>query len=652
MCEYCTITNFPTATKTTITTKNLLYKCDGIKQKLIELLKQPSIAELNERLDKILTSTKYETRLNETLKQTIKIYLNDFYRDFTIRRLEAENLLNNKKNCLNSMVYSLISCRVKIRSDDYKKIWYENLIDFEKDLNFKQNDEICKLNRQLNGKKNDLDKLNDCFKNKQLEIDKLKSNLNELNENYTNLTENLFETKHVNLDLKDSIGSLKREIDFYKSFDYNNNKKSCLDNSLNLSLDSNIGSMCSNNEICLSPSSRRILSSSTSSIDSNIQLSEFDELTPNDYYYKNELSLARAEIRAEYEVYMNLQLDCYEDEVEADFYLKLDANELEFEEMNKKFDDDYDELINELQILNEEYLQNLNEFIQLNNFNSSLSERLVVLSENLLKFSKSSSSQCELIMLKYSMNTLRRHINENKIDVEKTELKLTNLKNLLFNKNIDYILNENLLLKSIKTIIPIKQLRSMLNMSSNLLSQQQIFEVLYTQTNLFGYIQFNFNLNHKTSSIRVLQNKIDTSVLIIENLDKVLDLDLSEWMLKREIYSALKITKSNSEFDQIEFKFPKGFKLKRRKKLVLLSASANLSDYQAVLPTSVRKGVVKTGGKENILQSKSKDTDLYYCGNVPNWGCGLQIVTKLLNNKNMTKYVNYRSFKSIWSNLV
>jgi hypothetical protein len=304
---------------------------------------------------------------------------------------------------------------------------------------------------------------------------------------------------------------------------------------------------------------------------------------------------------------------------------------------------------NDLSNLNDEYLQNLNEFIQLNDTNSRLSERLVNISENLVKFSKSSSSKCDLIMIKYSLNSLKRHIETTKFDIEKFELRLKNLKNLLFNKNIDFILNENLLLKSIKTVVPINQLRSMLSINSNLLSQQ-LFEVLYTQTNTFGYVQFNFNLNHKTSSINVIQNKIDTSVLTIENLDKVLDLDLSEWVLKREVYSSLQ---SKKEFEQIEFKFPKGFKLKRRRKVVLLSTSAKLGDYYQ-LATIPKKSLKETGVglPKGIFQSKIKDVDLYICNNIQNWGCGLQMATKLINNKNITKYVNYKSFKSIWLNLV
>ena len=517
-----------------------------------------------------------------------------------------------------------------------------------------------------------LNELNDNFIIKQNEIESLKTNLDKLNEDFTNLNEKLFCTKHTNLNLKDDICSLRQQIEFYKSLNDNRCDKKTFssdNNYLNLSLDSNLGS---SNDMCSSPkelSSRTScqssgicvrqashtetsISTSTSSLDSNsLQLSDDNFPMNNSYddFFKTELGLIKSEIRAEYEMYMNIELDIFEDDCEANFYQQLTENENEYEEMYKQRDKEFDELTDDLRNLNNEYLKNFSEFIQLNNENSKMSERLVNLNDSLINFSKSNSNQCELVMLKYSLNSLKKHINENKVDVERFEVRLTNLKNLLFNKNIDYILNENLLLKSIKTIIPISQLRSMLNINSNLLAQQ-LFEVSYTQTNLFGYVQFNFNLNHKTSSITIKQNKIDTSVLIIENLDKVLDLDLSEWILKREIYDALKITKSPKELDQIEFKFPKGFKLKRRKKLILLSMSAKLNDYQIKAPIHSKSQLTSPQSK-CVLPSKIKDTDLFYCSNIPNWGCGLQIVTKLINNKNMTKYVNYKSFKSIWSNL-
>ena len=692
MCEYCTPAETTSIqllldcdNRTTLTTNSnsfsstdYIYKsCDRVKLKLAGLLQQPSISELNERLDKILTWKKNETNLNQTLKENIRECLVDYYKKLTDEKLSLNRNLNENRNILNDLVDSLAKNGVKIRSNAFIIQWYENLTKFEADLNCKQLHQINKLENVLSEKTSELEKLTEDFDKKQKEIDALKRNFDELNENISLLNDSLFDIKHINLNLKDDINNLRQQIEFYKStFGESNisNKKSFLDNSLNLSLDSNIGSIFSSissmdtssspeqttssttsSGICLRQTHPQMSTSTSTSSLTSISLpfyeTQIDEFTSNSHedYYKNELNVIRNDIRAEFEIYMNAELEIFEDECEADFYVKLDAEEIENERLNKKEDEEYDELSNDISRLNDEYLQNLSEFIQLNDSNTNLSERLISLSESIVKFSRSSSNQCEFVMIKYSLNTLKRHIEETKMDVEKIENRLKQMKNLLFNKNIDYILSENLLLKSIKTIVPISQLRSMLNFNSNLLAQQ-LFEVSYTQTNIFGYVQFSFSLNHKTSSINIIQNKIDTSALTIENLDKVLDLDLSEWILRREIYGSLK---SSKELEQFEFKFPKGFKLKRRKKLVLLSTSAKLSDYEAssVEILKSKKPLSNKVDSRGIFQSKVKDVDLYICSNIQNWGCGLQTATKLINNKNMTKYVNYRSFKSIWSNL-
>ena len=643
-----------------------IYKsCDRVKLKLAEMLQQPSISELNDRLDNILTSKKYETQLNDTLKENIRNCINEYYEKINDEKLSLNDKLNENKRIINDLVISLTSSGVKIRSNQFIRGWFDNLTKFEESLSIKQVNEIDRLKIVLNEKTGELDELNGVYEKKQKEIEDLKANFDKLNDNYTLLNENLFDIKHSNLNIKEDINSLRQQIEFYKK-SLGDNKKNFTDNSLNHSFDSNIGSIFSSissndasdqmssttsSGICLKQIRPQMsTSTSTSSLTSvSLHLSDIQFDEGHEDYYKSELSIIRNDIRAEFEIFMNSELDIFEDGCEADFYEKLHEEEMKTVRLDKIEDEQYQEMSNDISKLNDEYLENLSEFIQLNDANSRLSERLVNISENLVKFSKSSSSKCDLIMVKYSLSSLKRHIETTKVDVEKFELRLKNLKNLLFNKNIDYILNENLLLKSIKTVVPINQLRSMLSMNSNLLSQQ-LFEVLYTQTNTFGYVQFNFNLNHKTSSINVIQNKIDTSVLTIENLDKVLDLDLSEWILRREIYSSLKTKK---EFEQIEFKFPKGFKLKRRRKVVLLSTSAKLADYHiASIPIkNPLKGTV-VGLPKGIFQSKIKDVDLYICNNIQNWGCGLQMATKLINNKNITKYVNYRSFKSIWLNLV
>lgn len=670
------------------------HNIDEIKKrnKLIEFLKEPSISELNVRLNKLVETTKYATQLNENLKDDLIQHINSNYRCLNERKSQLGQNLIDKKHNLNSNIVNLTSANLKIRNNLIKKANYQSLIQCEIELNQKQLNEIDKLNKLLNEKHGFLKQLSQDYTVKSCEIDCLKNNFSNLNDNYLNLNENLSNTKHENNNLKDIITSLKREIEFYKNFKQWN-------------------------------------SNDTTNIPVNTKSRVFDlelymkyKTIKDTNFYKDELNTLRDEIRNDYEVYTRSQLDEYENECEEQFLNELNQQELEMNSEYDKYDAEYDEALAELNDLNEQFLVNLTQYRELNEHNSQLNERLINLNESLLKFSKKNIANADVIMLKYSLSCLKRHISENKSEIEKFELKLSNLKNMLFNKNLNCILSENLLLKSIKSIISVEKLKQMLSSGPNVLQTQQCFDVKYTKTNIFGYLQFNLNLNHKTSLLRVVHNTsqyTDTNVLIIENLDKVLDIDLSEWVLRREIYNSIKLSngKNLKKTDSIvvcdhdgddkviEFKFPKGFKLKRRKKLALLSASAaNQIEYQALTisaatltkpsnqistkqvskrslivnsPSSTtntstlttkskgssnlklninsnNKSINKTVSKSApILNSNasSKDTDYYNCTQINDWGCGLQIVTKLINNKNMTKFVNYKSFKSIWVNL-
>ncbi len=142
-------------------------------------------------------------------------------------------------------------------------------------------------------------------------------------------------------------------------------------------------------------------------------------------------------------------------------------------------------------------------------------------------------------------------------------------------------------------------------------------QIEYTKSNLFAYfvIRFDliFNINafkHQSnlppqpnqltsksilSDLKITNDSFDGHSIIIENNHKILDIDLSEWTLRREIYNSGPfidnaniyneiVTKcsamtdmdgpplSDSDVTVIQYTFPKNFKLKRRKKINLLAA--------------------------------------------------------------------------------
>lgn len=51
-----------------------------------------------------------------------------------------------------------------------------------------------------------------------------------------------------------------------------------------------------------------------------------------------------------------------------------------------------------------------------------------------------------------------------------------------------------------------------------------------------------------------------------------------------------------------------------------------------------------------MLTTRQGDIDIFEVKEVPNWGTGLLVVTKFINNKNITKLVNYKCLKHIWVN--
>lgn len=254
------------------------------------------------------------------------------------------------------------------------------------------------------------------------------------------------------------------------------------------------------------------------------------------------------------------------------------------------------------------------------------------------------------------------------------------------------------------------------------------------------------NTNCILNCLKILYDSIDGHSILIENSHKILDIDLSEWTLRREIYndfplnSSLKTTTTKLTSDLVvEYKFPKGFKLKRRKKINLIAAGkvANLGNnnnnntvksisaqnssklnnskfsiscnslngdanvskeafkrppikpsysslslnppfitssnsvYSPPPPSIATNGNISSSSSSNEMGNKKVaaekstkcaccacktmvtrkgDVEFFEVKEISNWGSGILVMTRLINNKNVTKMVNYKYLKHIWVN--
>jgi hypothetical protein len=257
---------------------------------------------------------------------------------------------------------------------------------------------------------------------------------------------------------------------------------------------------------------------------------------------------------------------------------------------NKSEINEYDSILVELEDLNQLYYQNLNQYIQLQDENQCLNERLVDLNENLIKFVKSNSDNFDMVLFKYSLIRLAGHLKESKVYIEK----LTTIKNKLLKQSNCFKLRDSLKI---------------------------------CKTNIFSMAMFSVNLRAtKTINVRTSQSLLNKTFILIENLHRVLDLDLSEWSLVREIHYPASMTMVKN-YGLIRFQFPKNFVLKRRRKIYLLA---------------------KGFGNGNL--TPKKDSEVLVVESVSDWGIGMSVVTKLINDKNIVKFVSVCCLNDIWFN--
>lgn len=518
----------------------------------------------------------------------------------------------------------------------------------------------------------------------QLEIDyekkyskyiELKENVSHLDSNLSTLHDQLDNAKVANLTLSDNVKNLRKEIEFYRNL----KKETTLEEEPILDLN----------------------------------------------WLQAELSQAKQEIRKEFDQYNKETINEYEECLERNLWEQIDLNETQFKKEADEFDAESDLILSDLTELNKELSESVTEYEQLTHTNQKLNDRLIQLSTNICSFSSLNKEQQDNMIMSYSVKNLERQTTSIKNEIQAQKVELNNMKSLLIKKDIFNLLDPSQLawhdLPSLNNSNPDSSIKYELNV------RPYSSKIEYTKSNLFAYLILNFdvtrnyltvqqstnkqNLNKMNSfnCLRIVHDSIDGHNLVIENSHKILDLDLSEWTLRREIQNCVDFNAQQEQplnlntlnREVIEFKFPKGFRLKRRKKINLIAAGklyetdsnklkspravscnslnetpptalgnkfnkkkklnkkttfdsngslSNLSKIPVATPTITQTKCACCACKMLTTRKGGEDMDIFEAKEINSWGSGLMVVTKFINNKNIIKLVNYKCLKHIWVN--
>lgn len=591
--------------------------------------------------------------------------------------------------------------------------------------------------------------LRDDFDKKQAECEQLKEKITSLNTNINHLNDNLDEVKLENVSLEKEIEQMRKEIDFYRKLNRAKGKDNAMVN--------------------------------------------------GKQWYKGELDEIKADLVAEFDEFNSHQLKSYETALQDELMSLLEKLDEDYVLESAKLEDESNEILDELIDLNGQLIEDFKEYETLTKINSDLNDRLLSLSSYLIEFNSLEKESQERRILAYSVNSLRAQNKQLKLDIAnlqreygsiKSKLTHSDAYDLLFFKQAN-IQSLNLKFSQLKSVIselnlltPPNEQRAVVLDENNDQSDDHkkstyqirpyYAQIEYTKSNLFAYFIIKFdiiyhnyakitnnlsvpklqtkkNLNTMLSCIKIVNDSIDGHSILLENTHKILDIDLSEWTLRREVYNDFRLNCSN-DFNKlvlneanlvsdfvVEYKFPKAFKLKRRKKVNLIAAGSNFGSNVKIATTSTiqthsevakvydgKKLIVDLNSStikshisyscyslnsetdyikkfnqfsissnslkttSNIQQSESSlqvqqaaknqpanvknvaketmkltkcgccacktmvtrigDVEFFEVKEISNWGSGILVITKLINNKNVKKLVNYKYLKHIWIN--
>ena len=469
-----------------------------------------------------------------------------------------------------------------------------------------------------------------------------------------------------------------------------------------------------------------------------------------------DLETIKNDLRNEFEEFNKQQLDEYEDYLAQECLNELESLETEYNIQADIIDEQSSSILNDLEKLNKESEENLLEYEHLRNQNNQLNERLIMLSTSLCSFNSMTPDQQDILITNYSNLNLKRLIKTRNEEIKELKNEIEDVKSNYL-KNFDnktFILTSPLKEKSknVSSSRTSKKIRSDESLSEKTSANAKLrapyhVEIEYTKSNLFAYFVVKFdllnsmnsiNLNNKMTSnvnvncfLKIVDDSVDGHSITIENGHKILDFDLSEWTIRREIYSninnefikknklnleccpSVNINSSNGDSDWksvtnlseenftpsievIQYKFPKNFKLKRRKKVNLVASGVNGINNDNISQTKTKSslscnslseittkisrssssnrfkltgsstsltGISQYTGPSQITKSKCAccackimltqkkgDVDSLEIKEVSTWGSGLFVITKFINSKNVPKLINIKCIKNIWVN--
>ena len=264
----------------------------------------------------------------------------------------------------------------------------------------------------------------------------------------------------------------------------------------------------------------------------------------------------------------------------------MEIHEAEFNKEADKFEAESDQILGELSELNQQLIESVVEYESLSRTNQVLTERLIQLSNSMCSFSQLSPADQDCLILNFSVKNLEREVSATRSDIKAKKKELSLVKSSLIQKDIIDLLepSERHLINpqtnpwlNVATLNPsslmLKQhyseQKSQHEQTQTNNIQQQILQnkpqeqryelnirpynsqIEYTKSNLFAYLKLNFDLtrnyyalankqnskqiNNSLNCLRIVVDSIDGHSIVLENSHKILDFDLSEWTLRREI---------------------------------------------------------------------------------------------------------------------
>ncbi|RNA13021.1 hypothetical protein BpHYR1_031699 [Brachionus plicatilis] len=504
-------------------------------------------------------------------------------------------------------------------------------------VDYSSSPSLFSLQTYLNTLNQSRSHLSEQYEFKLAECEKLKKQCSHLNQQLFDLNNNLDTVRLDNTTLHANIQRLSKQINFY-----------------------------TNHGIC------------TKSIDQSVQSGQSVQSVQSGQsgqtWYANELDLLKREIRQEFENGLKQELDQFEQCLQHKALTQIDNIQQDYDKEYERVEAESTALLNELCQLNEQLCHDFDQYQQLRAENSQLNNRMIELSTKLIDFNQMDQSLQDKMILNYSVKCLAKDVQCTRQQVNTLRKQLNQIKADLNQKNMFSFSQSKFNLKPYTVQIvqsPNASLDTNPTTATNTSTpiNATTFDTTTFDTNaiksnpsidLYSYLIVKFDFIHNSvsgknrsilNSLKLNDDSIDGHWLSMHNEHKILDIDLSEWQIRREIYSTIEQVQPHQT---IEYRLPKFFKLKRRKKVNFVCSANNL-DLDTCSSLSFNSLPKLTQLKCaccacKLMVKQNGDTDILQVKDVHNWGTGSLTVTKLIDKKNTIKMANFTFSKQLWLN--